>query len=432
MYNDGDDEDEDGGEDGGDENASGRLPRDLVGMLAQVLHKAMNLEDLSIYPCEELLTRNRNAKLPEAIITLRHLRRFQMESIGVAAAEVLTTMTSRLVERDINHIHDDMREPDTLFFLATHHASTLERFSGEFVGLDNEVTTFPHVHSLTLRNSWELHDVPVLHKAFPGLRSLEISGPEGHEVHTAGTRQPIPPEASNHPWVLDRLCGAVNALYDLGGSPRAQSLEIYRIDSAQECLERLRTVISETHPTHLVLHFADGFGMNSGFFIKDIANLLPAEGIAITHLVLNLRTLYLKGTADEFTVSERASLLITCRCLMQGTQFALTALLRAHSLKFLMIRLELDHDTLNKDESEDDVATAGAREIINWLSRIPRTSSTASTKRIQRSLTSFWTSRATGTNLVNSPRQKWRAAAAAARAGAPKGDLRSCRVYALP
>ncbi|KAH9851196.1 hypothetical protein C2E23DRAFT_886665 [Lenzites betulinus] len=80
-----------------------------------------------------------------------------------------------------------------------------------------------------------------------------------------------------------------------------------------------------------------------------MVNLLPPEEIAITHLVLNVRTLYLKGTADEFT-------------------FALTALsTAAHPLKYLMIRLE-DHDTLDKDESEDDVPTAGAREIVKALS----------------------------------------------------------------
>ncbi|KAH9851177.1 hypothetical protein C2E23DRAFT_243918 [Lenzites betulinus] len=320
------------------------LPRAFAGMLAQVLHKTVNLQDLTIVSCERLITLDNNAKFSEAIIALRHLRRFRMESVGVATAEVLKAMASPLVELHLGYFWDGCIPSAGLFSLAEHHASTLEKLSAEDFSLDKKVTTtFPRVRALALRDC-SIEGITVLHEAFPGLRSLEVSGTTARYYDNGRARG----LERTQPWgELDRLCGDTDSLYVLGRCPRAQTLEVTvcRFEPWEGRCHRLDTVISETRPTRLVLrHWSD-----RAFPVRHISHgLLPLEGsMQITHLVLSLEPTHLQGTADEF-------------------MSALTELLRRQSFKFLMVRLRYE-DPTDGEESEGEGDT-GRYEIVKALS----------------------------------------------------------------
>ncbi|KAH9846690.1 hypothetical protein C2E23DRAFT_890671 [Lenzites betulinus] len=248
---------------------------------------------------------------------------------------VLSIAKWSLVELDIVSDWDNARVdlfPEDLLWLVKQHSATLEKLTVRRGCLTNsfeEVDNYhphpghmscPHLHTLVLRHLDEFEDVTILHDAFPALRHLELSFDIDWDFYVEEMREDAAPkDGVVYPWdVLNRLCGAVDALYSLCGAYAANILEVYRIHSDKELLKRLRTVISDVQPTHLVLH-TGGFDSSSQFFAKDILHLLPKEETKVTHLVLTMKASAFKGTMDAFLL-------------------ALTELLRAHPVQFLILR----------------------------------------------------------------------------------------------
>ncbi|KAH9845950.1 hypothetical protein C2E23DRAFT_913160, partial [Lenzites betulinus] len=152
-----------------------------------------------------------------------------------------------------------------------------------------DILVFPRVRALALRDVDDLHSVAVLHHAFPALRSLEFSTRE-NDIDTEEMRRDTARDAFAHPWgVLDRLCGAAESLYALGGAPRARLLEVYRVHSHPVLLSQLREVVLDTEPTQLVLHLGRGYSdISPNFFARDISNLVSFRSRTVAHLVLNM------------------------------------------------------------------------------------------------------------------------------------------------
>ncbi|KAH9852859.1 hypothetical protein C2E23DRAFT_729909 [Lenzites betulinus] len=328
------------------------LSKDLVSTFALVLANLPNLKDLSIDYLEGLVTRDDDESFAMAIVTLGGLRRFHLgdSQTDEVILEIMSAMTAPLVELDLYYqvdpgadLYERSRSVYSVNQLAKAHADTLEKLSvrhGLLIGSggdpdeEEEVATFPNVHTLTLYDTDNVDLLLVLHQAFPVLQSLEASAPMDTAIDAyEEMRQENETEAFDHPWgVLDRLCGDVNTLYGLGGAPPAKLLEVYRIYSDSTILGRLRTVIGGASPTHLVLHTGKPY-TSPRLSARDISHLLPREEMEITDLVLNTTASTLKGTVTDFTN-------------------ALATLMRIHSLKFLTLRF-LKREVFDQDEAVD-------------------------------------------------------------------------------
>ncbi|KAH9849700.1 hypothetical protein C2E23DRAFT_345539 [Lenzites betulinus] len=241
--------------------------------------------------------------------------------------------------------------PSEILYFATRHAATLEKLTvrnglltdlygnisaPELPGMDR--ISCPRVHTLVLRHLGVLEDAAAIHDTFPALRHLELSMATDEEVDAEEIRQDSAPEDDGeYPRdVLDRLCGAVNALYGLCGAYGANILEVYRIFSDEEQLKRLRTVISDVQPTHLVLHAGENYpGAGAHFSAMDLLFLLPEEDTKLTHLVLNMEISALKGVYST----------------LSAFMFALIELLRAHPVQFLILRF-LKHAVYDQELEE--------------------------------------------------------------------------------
>ncbi|KAH9851174.1 hypothetical protein C2E23DRAFT_243886 [Lenzites betulinus] len=326
------------------------VSREDVAILTRILEKATNLEDLCMDWCDELLALDDEASLSTAVVNLEHLRRLRVGSIGPVVVEVLNLGRSPLVELDLDCYVESKRSMLRILHLAAPYAPTLEKLTarhGQIMGVyaddvSEDILVFPRVRALALRDVDDLHSVAVLHHAFPALRSLEFSTRE-NDIDTEEMRRDTARDAFAHPWgVLDRLCGAAESLYALGGAPRARLLEVYRVHSHPVLLSQLREVVLDTEPTQLVLHLGRGYSdISPNFFARDISNLVSFRSRTVAHLVLNMSVGCLGGSGEEFLS-------------------ALGTLLRTQQIKFLVLRF-LQRQVL--DHGIDGVAEERGGEI---------------------------------------------------------------------
>ncbi|KAH9851185.1 hypothetical protein C2E23DRAFT_895898 [Lenzites betulinus] len=336
------------------------LTWDLADMLARVLQKTENIEDLSVYACANLLCLNKDMSISSALIHFKHLRRVRMERIWGPAAEFLEGACSSLVELDLDGSSSDTYADNVLAVLEIHF-ETLEKLillCGELKEVEylpgmGIYVEFPKLRALALRNYQGVGSaiVTMLSKSFPALRHFELF--DNWELDPKQTRADAPPDV--FPWgVLDRVCGDVDSLYGLGGTLCAKILEVYRVnrsDAGQ--FEWLHAVISDIKPTHLVLHI----GLDPGFSAIDISNLLPLGYTNVTHLVLNLTIAsFMEGSAYEFL-------------------FALAALLHAHPVPFVILRF-IEREVLvwertyiddSNPEDEDERPPPRQTEIVEGM-----------------------------------------------------------------
>ncbi|KAH9851176.1 hypothetical protein C2E23DRAFT_831236 [Lenzites betulinus] len=332
------------------------LTWDLADMLARVLQKTENIEDLSVDACAHLLSikkdisLNKAISISDAIIHLKHLRRVRMEGIWGPAAELLETMDSRLVELDLDSTFSH-KYADHVLALTGPHYDSLEKllvkcgdlgtlvFAGDGSG---GCVEFPKLRALSLRDyqGREASIVTLLNHSFPALRHFEFF--DNPKSNMKLMRAYAPPDVFR--WgVLDRLCGDVNSLYGLRGTLCAKTLEVYCVNrSDADQSEWLHVVIWEIQPTHLVLHI----DLDPGFSAIGIISLLPLGYKNVTHLVLNLTIAsFMEGTADVFL-------------------FALAALLYTHPVQFVIIRF-IEREVLVQEQSNiNDPKPKGERQSL--------------------------------------------------------------------
>ncbi|KAI0369603.1 hypothetical protein BV20DRAFT_967908 [Pilatotrama ljubarskyi] len=316
------------------------LSKGTLRRLAEVLQNAANLEELRIDSCEEFFELHKG--LAKSIKGLTRIRRLFVSSVGPLAADMLEHIKSTVVELDLHCRQVDMYEPDTLLPFVQSRRASLEKLSAWYVELDTPDALFPRLRALALRSfvDGEL-DVISLHRTFPNLQYLELSSPS--YLGCDESRKANRPHAEKGLWSLAHLCGALDALYSLGMTPRTTKVEVDHIYSDAAILDHLRTVISEARPSHLVIHA--GHFVLRRLDIKDIPALLPQapEEVLVTHLSLNIHLRYLFGSADELVP-------------------ALSALLRGRSIKMFVLRLAHDMEdsecrgglTPNAQRSERD------------------------------------------------------------------------------
>ncbi|KAI0350492.1 hypothetical protein OH77DRAFT_1072538 [Trametes cingulata] len=281
-----------GSDDGTAFHASGS--KDTLRKLAQVLQNAPNLEELRLDSCEELFERHMD--LAKSVTALTTVRRLLVSSIGPLAAKMLDNIKSTLIELDVHCGSEEIEEPDTLFPLVKSHQASLEKLSAWYVELDTLPRPFPRVTALALRSFFDcILDVASLQRAFPSLRYLELSEPGDLEADES--REANRPHAEKGSWTLAHLCGSLNALCGLGMAPHATKLEVDHVWSETATLAKLRTVVSEARPSHLVLH--TGHLVFRPLNINDIPGLLPTGDVPVTHLTLNMCPNFLAGPADK-------------------------------------------------------------------------------------------------------------------------------------
>ncbi|KAI9058610.1 hypothetical protein FKP32DRAFT_1596899 [Trametes sanguinea] len=303
-----DDEDEDSDD-------SDDVRADVCNVLAKTLALMGGLEDLQIESCEELL--ERKPAIQKAIMALKGLRRLQVASVGVLTGALFAGMQPSVVELDAHCYTEELWEPSTVASLLTRNQQHLEKFSAWYVEVGTFELQFPRLRALALRSLYG-YDFAQLHEAFPNLQYLELSASEERGVEDA-RRDNTPPNSANRWSNLRYLCGNVDALYALGPVPRVAKVEVDHIHSSDECLSRMRSVVSDTHPTHLVLH--TGFYVCRTFDLPKISELLPPEGTpSITHLMLDMALHKLTGTREE---------------LMAG----MTSLLKKSPIQFFILRI---------------------------------------------------------------------------------------------
>ncbi|KAI0650996.1 hypothetical protein C8Q79DRAFT_1844 [Trametes meyenii] len=323
---DGEDEDED--DDGDDDDGagvkrkttvsasqkSGQTPPSKVALdkLLKVLPLTQNVEDLRIDWCEEFLELDK--KLVEPLISFERLRHLDLHSIGVLTQRVLDETKSKPAEIDLSFSSDEGYDPPELIPCLSRHRISVENIRSSNAELGSISEPFPRVRALALRALCD-PDLPSLHKGFPNLTHLTLTK---LDIGSADRmRKDNMSAAASSPWgVLDHLCGALEALYILGTSPRVRKLEVEGISQSKTTFAQLHTVVAEAQPSHLILRL-ESWG---SYDVKRVAGLLPSGELAVTHLVLDMSPWVLKGSADAF---------------ISG----LLALVRKTGLEFLIVRL---------------------------------------------------------------------------------------------
>ncbi|KAH9886633.1 hypothetical protein C8Q73DRAFT_714670 [Cubamyces lactineus] len=287
------------------------------GLLVKVLRHTTNLEDLRIDSCEELL--ERQARIRDIVAALKRLRRLQIFSIGVLTIKMLKKTQSSLTELDLRCYSEEIEVADELLPMVERHCETLEKLSGWYCSLGSSTQQYSLVRALALRAFYEL-DAAAIRQAFPNLQYLELTAPrELDEIEDV--RAENHQSTTDSPWPsLRYLCGSVDALYALGTLPLVKKLEVDYVSSRQECLTRLRSVISESHPSQVVLQVGY-YECNAQFTVTTTSELLPDDSAPhITHFVLDMSVKALRGSSAE---------------LMSG----LLALLRKSGITFLVFRI---------------------------------------------------------------------------------------------
>ncbi|RPD63559.1 hypothetical protein L227DRAFT_599177 [Lentinus tigrinus ALCF2SS1-6] len=271
-----------------------------IRLVGTVLRKTTQLEDLSIDSCEELLQCERG--IFKAIIVLKNLRRLRVSSIGELTASVFDKVKSSLVEIDYDCYHGEMdssEEPDDPTGTIDRHRSTLQRLSASYVQVQDTDCDFPHVRALALRRIF-LYDAGVLRKVFPNLEYLELSpgvhGFDDYELVREASREDYVDGTWN---ALQHLCGSLEALYGLALTRGVKRVDVDDIDLTSECLARLHTLITDTSPSHLLMHvgYGDEADKVEGAKIGEL--LAIPEASCITHLVLDLCLSTLTGSPDH-------------------------------------------------------------------------------------------------------------------------------------
>ncbi|KAH9851175.1 hypothetical protein C2E23DRAFT_860659 [Lenzites betulinus] len=325
------------------------LTTELVNMLAQVLEQAKNLEDLSVENCDGLLGLDDESFFAAAIVNHEHLRRFHVADSDVG--DYLTLDVLRLMKSPLKTLYLDCSAPigreTSIIELAVPFVSTLEKLVvdlGKLVWRDWQVMNiwhltslntesglnvkFPRVHTLGLRDIEDIEELVLLFETFPSVRQFQLL--IGENMDAEAMREEAQFAMTYYTWgVLDRLCGDVDSLYGLGSALRTKILEVYRVSCEMPILEWLRTVISETQPSRLILHI----GVEPGFIASDLTMLIP-PGIKLTHLYLEIVASALWGSKERF-VSTLATLLCD------------------HPLEFLILRLEkLEPDAFDPEQED--------------------------------------------------------------------------------
>ncbi|KAI0673288.1 hypothetical protein C8Q78DRAFT_1077552 [Trametes maxima] len=293
---------------------SGQTPPSKAALdkLLKILPLIKNMEDLRIDWCEEFLGLKK--KLVEPFISFERLLHLDLHSIGVLTQRILDETKSKPAEIDLSFTSDERYDTPELIPCLSRHRTSVETIRGSNAELGSISEPFPRVRTLALRALCD-PDLPSLHQGFPNLTRLTLTK---LDIQSADRmRKDNMSAAVSSPWgVLDHLYGSPEGLYILGTSPRVRKLEVEDISQSKTTFAQLHTVITEAHPSHLVLHL-ESWG---SYDVKKVADLLPSGKLEVTHLVLDMSPWVLKGSAAAF---------------LSG----LLTLTRKASLEFLIVRL---------------------------------------------------------------------------------------------
>ena len=293
---------------------------DLLGasLLVCVLQKAIQLEDLSIDWCEELLERDN--RLVPAVTSLNTLRRLRISSFGLLVCELLEGMHSRLRELEVDICTSDTSAPafqgDNLpltHLLGTIHGQrdTLESLAVWFSFVGRYETTqpwcqalrFPRLHSLSLRMPADI-DLEFLVRTFPNLRCLDATcawysseAEDDSELSRRDIEDMHNENIGHSRWAsLEQVSGDLDGIYALG----LTSESIVRMDATcpldcDHAQRRLHHLLQSHGFTHVLLHFGYLLDDNHGeFAIEDeddsFMDLLETTMLSekLSHLALDI------------------------------------------------------------------------------------------------------------------------------------------------
>ncbi|EIW56276.1 uncharacterized protein TRAVEDRAFT_49113 [Trametes versicolor FP-101664 SS1] len=284
-------------------------------LLVPVVGLLLNLQDLSIAFCEELL--EYDVRLAEAFSALTTLRRLYLSSFGLRTHEIVSNIRSPLVDIHIDGEYPEVELPpphrphlcDPLDVLKPHR-TTLERVSlyhfdtsDAYVNSGPDTSIFPRVTALAMMDC-RVCERDVLVNAFPNLRVLEVVSPEidfwaleyletpasveSVYLHNRDEVQEIWPD-------LDHVYGDLISVYMLALDCPVERLDliICIVDLPEG---RLSTTIEDIRPERIVLRL--GFKkeqwplLDPKFSPQDISRLLNGvlEDVVhdITHFGIDL------------------------------------------------------------------------------------------------------------------------------------------------
>ena len=293
----GDDSECEAGSDEGDSGSASTGSR----LLVQVLLGTTHLHELRIDNCEALL--ELETALPKAIQALPRLRCLHIHSIGETTLAMLCQLESSLTEIDIHcyNEEDDTGEMDDPLPLVRRHQATLERLSAWYVEIRNNTLQFSNVRALALRQARGL-DISVLQHAFPNLTYLELSAVDDEESMDELREDNMARQRPESWRDLHYLCGSLDSLYGLGLLRPVKRVDVDGISTAEETLQRLRVLVNDTSPTHLLIRAYSTLA--AGFDVAALPALLPTPGApSVSHLTLDLCLLGLRGTGESLIVS---------------------------------------------------------------------------------------------------------------------------------
>lgn len=275
-------------------------PSEGMRLLGRVLTHATQLTDLGVSNSEELL--QRYPHLVSDFANLPRLRRLTVTSCGPHTRSMLTSLKSSLIEVSFNG-YGVYEDPISSIWT---HCDTLEKVKLLYCQLRAQTTDviFSRVRALSLEH---LHgaDTALLSKAFPNLRYLQLN----HTVFPQDTLEQLRAAnergCRNGSWLaLKHLGGNLEELFGLAVPRRLKRLEIGSLSAepATVILPRLHTLISDTTPSHLLLHVR----FNKHFTTAEARRLLSVPAAShISHLVLSISLDRLPGSASELQVRYR-------------------------------------------------------------------------------------------------------------------------------
>ena len=224
-----------------------------VDVVVSFFKNAGQLETLELSMCDDIFV---DSRISQAISSLSNIRQFKTFFMTVPVYQMLCKFHSPLTKLDAGYGDTDM-DPCDPVHLFQHFKNSLQELHVHWVVFESSDILYPRLTTLSAKHCAEV-DVGCMFRAFPNLRDFTLRMADEddsmEDLDVEDSRQENVVAQAAGTWeALERLRGTLLGLYLLAIRSKVKRLCVRPGSLRTEHGTKLRTILSDSRPTALLL-----------------------------------------------------------------------------------------------------------------------------------------------------------------------------------